>query len=48
MTVEELIEELKKYPKGMEVVVQYRDDGGDYEGYDTCLCFDTNDDKLIL
>lgn len=28
MTVEDLIEELKKFPKDMEVVIQYRDDGG--------------------
>lgn len=48
MTVEDLIEELKKYPKDMEVVIQYRDDGGCYYGYDTYLCFDVVNDKLFL
>lgn len=48
MTVEDMIEELKKYPKDMEVVIQYRDDGGFYYGYDSDICFDVEKGMLVL
>lgn len=50
MTIEKLIEMLEKYPKDMEVVVRYRDDGGFYYGcdYDYDFYFDTEDGKLVL
>lgn len=48
MTIEELIGKLKEYPKDMEVVIQYRDDGGCYYGCDDELCFGIEEGKLIL
>lgn len=50
MTVAELIEELKKQSEDFEVVVQYRDAGGDYVGVDSeiRLNVDYNEKRVIL
>lgn len=48
MTVQELIEELKKLPQDMPVVVQYRDDGGCYDGYDEDVRIYVEDGRLKL
>ena len=49
MTVGELIEELKKFDKDLNVSVQFRDDGGEYYGTDDELyLLATSNNKLIL
>ena len=48
MTVGELIEELNKYDKDLNVTVQYRDDGGEYYGTDDELYLVANGEDLIL
>lgn len=49
MTVGELIEELKKFDKNLKVVVQFRDDGGEYNGVDEDIfLFVKNNDTIIL
>ena len=48
MTVGELIEELKKFDKDLNVTVQYRDAGGEYCGTDDELYFLTIENDLIL
>lgn len=49
MTVGELIEKLKKFDKNLKVEVQFRDDGGDYNGTDEDIfLFVKNNDTLIL
>ena len=48
MTVEELTERLKEFDKNMEVVVQYRDDGGWYYGVDSDICLYIQNGKVIL
>lgn len=49
MTVQELIEKLQSVEdKSMKVVVQYRDDGGDYAGVDEDIRLNIMDDEVIL
>lgn len=50
MTVGELIEELKKFDKNMNVAVQFRDSGGEYYGTDDelYLLAISNTNTLIL
>jgi hypothetical protein len=49
MTVEELIEELKKFDGNLKVAVQFRDHGGDYNGTDEDIfLYVKNNDTLIL
>lgn len=50
MTVGELIEELKKFDKNMNVTVQFRDAGGEYCGTDDelYLLAISNNNTLIL
>lgn len=52
MTVKELIESLKSIEnQDAQVVVQYRDEGGDYNGVDEdvyVMVDDTNEGRVIL
>lgn len=48
MTVGELIEELKKFDKNMNVTVQFRDGGGEYYGTDDELYLIAVGNDLIL
>lgn len=48
MTVGELIEELNKYDKDLNVEVQLRDAGGDFCGTDDCIYLLLKNDTLIL
>ena len=50
MKVKELIEKLKELDENMQVVVQFRDSGGDYIGEDDTiyLTIDKSENKLIL
>ena len=48
MTVGELIEELKKFDKDINVEVQLRDDSGDFCGTDDCIYLRLKNDTLIL
>jgi hypothetical protein len=48
MTVGELIEELKKFDKNLNVIVQYRDGGGPYCGSDDELYLIAIGEDLIL
>lgn len=48
MTVGELIEELKKFDKDLNVTVQFRDSGGEYCGTDDELYLFTIGNDLIL
>nr|DAI52521.1 MAG TPA: DARPIN 44C12V5 SCAFFOLD, CYTOKINE-DE NOVO PROTEIN.6A [Caudoviricetes sp.] len=50
MTVKELIEELKNVDEDYEVLVQHRDDGGFYYGYDDVdyIDIDTNKKQVIF
>ena len=45
LTVEELIEKLKQVNGKYEVLVQYRDFGGDYNGQDKVIYFMVDDDR---
>jgi hypothetical protein len=49
LTVGDLIEELKKFPKDTQVAVQYRDSGGEYYGSDDeiYLTIDSNGTLLL-
>lgn len=47
MTVQELIEKLKSIEdKSMKVVVQYRDEGGDYDGVDVDIRGDISEETV--
>lgn len=48
MTVGDLIEELKKFDKDLNVRVQFRDSGGEYCGTDDELYLLTTGNELIL
>lgn len=49
ITVKELIEALSKVKdKSKNVVIQYRDDGGEYSGYDESLYLREEDNHVIL
>lgn len=48
MTVGELIEELKKFDKDLNVSVQFRDSGGAYSGTDDELYLFASGNELIL
>ena len=48
MTVGELIEELKKFDKNLNVSVQFRDRGGEYCGTDDELYILASGNELIL
>ena len=48
MTVGELIEELKKFDKNLNVSVQFRDSGGEYCGTDDELYLFASGNELIL
>lgn len=48
MTVGELIEELKKFDKNMNVIVQFRDACGEYCGTDDELYILATGNELIL
>ena len=48
MTVGELIEELKKFDKNLNVAIQYRDAGGEYSGVDDELYLLTTGNDLLL
>ena len=48
MTVGELIEELQKFDKNMNVRVQFRDGGGEYCGTDDELYLLATGNELIL
>lgn len=48
LTIGELIAELEKYEKDIEVAVQYRDSGGDYVGQDDDIYLIKKDNILIL
>lgn len=48
MTVGELIEELKKFDKDLNVRVQFRDSGGEYCGTDDELYILATSNELIL
>ena len=48
MTVGELIEELKKFDKNLNVSVQFRDSSGAYSGTDDELYIPATGNELIL
>lgn len=48
LTVEDLIEELKKFPKDTKVAVQYRDSGGEYYGSDDEIYLTIDGDGTLL
>ncbi len=49
MTIQELYEWAKQNnAENKEIVVQYRDDGGDYEGQDSNLKLDIENNFVIL
>jgi hypothetical protein len=48
MTVGDLIEELKKFDKDLNVRVQFRDSGGEYCGTDDELYLLATGNELIL
>ena len=48
LTVGELIEELKKFPKDKPVAVQYRDSGGEYHGSDDEIYLTVDGDGTLL
>jgi hypothetical protein len=48
MTVQELIDRLSQFPKDMKVVVQYRDDGGDYNGIDDEVRAEEDNGVIVL
>ena len=51
MKISELIQVLESTKEkcgDLDVVVQYRDDGGYYTGYDNDLCLTVEDNNLVL
>ena len=48
VSVKDLIAFLNGLDKDLRVVVQYRDDGGDYYGEDETILLDIKDGKLYL
>lgn len=48
MTVDELIEKLKKFDKNLKVEVQFRDYGGEYCGTDEDIFLFVKNNTLIL
>lgn len=48
LTVEELIEKLKHVNRKYDVLVQYRDYGGEYNGQDNDIYFMVDDDRKCI